>query len=183
MIQKSVEFDRALHGREGYARFRFPSGDGNLTWTEFRWERTPEGIAIEIAEAQPGGALERHHFDLEATLNEEGARQYDAYDFALGREYDGICFARVGEMGVSMGGRTGLRSGPKRLKAQMPGRIVRIHLKPGDPVEKDQPVLVMEAMKMENEIRATASGQILRISVQVGQTVETGAELAAIEAK
>jgi biotin carboxyl carrier protein len=64
-----------------------------------------------------------------------------------------------------------------KIKSQMPGKIVKILVKPGEEVKKDQPVLVMEAMKMENEIRALAPGKIDAILVQEGQAVETGAEL------
>jgi biotin carboxyl carrier protein len=51
----------------------------------------------------------------------------------------------------------------------------------GDSIERDKPVIVMEAMKMENEIRAPQAGKISKLSVTEGQAVETGAELFVIE--
>jgi biotin carboxyl carrier protein len=65
----------------------------------------------------------------------------------------------------------------------MPGKIVRILVKLGDVVAKDQPILVMEAMKMENQIKATQAGKVSKISVTEGQALETGAELLVIEAE
>jgi biotin carboxyl carrier protein len=67
------------------------------------------------------------------------------------------------------------------LVAQMPGRIVKIHVKPGDEVKPDQPVLVIEAMKMENELRSAASGIVREVSVAQGAAVEMNAQLVVIE--
>ena len=63
----------------------------------------------------------------------------------------------------------------------MPGKIVTVLVTVGDTVEKDQGVLVVEAMKMENELRAAAAGVVQEIRVQPGQAVETGEILARIE--
>jgi biotin carboxyl carrier protein len=68
------------------------------------------------------------------------------------------------------------------LKALMPGRIVRVLVAKGDQVEKGAGLLVLEAMKMENEIQAPASGVVDEIFVEAGQTVEGGAELIHITA-
>ena len=56
----------------------------------------------------------------------------------------------------------------------MPGKILRIHVASGAPVERGQPLMVMEAMKMENEIKATQAGVMGQIKVTEGQAVETG---------
>lgn len=61
--------------------------------------------------------------------------------------------------------------------AKMPGKIVKITVKPGDVVTKGSPVLVMEAMKMENEIRSTIDAEVVNICVKEGQAVETGSVL------
>jgi 3-methylcrotonyl-CoA carboxylase alpha subunit len=63
----------------------------------------------------------------------------------------------------------------------MPGKIVRILVQAGAQVEKGQPLLVMEAMKMENEIRAAGAGKVSAVKVIEGQAVETGADLMLIE--
>ncbi|HWA39721.1 MAG TPA: biotin/lipoyl-containing protein [Burkholderiales bacterium] len=75
----------------------------------------------------------------------------------------------------------GAASGRQVLVAQMPGRIVKIHVKPGDEVKPDQPVLVIEAMKMENELRSAASGIVREVSVAQGAAVEMNAQLVVIE--
>jgi len=67
------------------------------------------------------------------------------------------------------------------ILALMPGRIVRVLVEQGATVRKGAGLLILEAMKMENEIQAPVDGVIDRIFVEPGQTVEGGAELAHIE--
>ena len=71
--------------------------------------------------------------------------------------------------------------GPAPIKAPMPGLIVRINVKVGDAVEAGQGVVVMEAMKMENELRATAAGTVKSVEVVPGAAVEKGTLLVALE--
>lgn len=71
--------------------------------------------------------------------------------------------------------------GPQTLLAPMPGKVVRVLVKPGDAVTEGQPVVVVEAMKMENELKAPRTGKVTDVSVKEGQTVENGAKLAVIE--
>ena len=63
------------------------------------------------------------------------------------------------------------------IRALMPGRIVRVLIAAGDAVVKGAGLLVLEAMKMENEIQATTDGVVDQIFVEVGQTVEGGTDL------
>jgi biotin carboxyl carrier protein len=72
-------------------------------------------------------------------------------------------------------------SGKQELTAQMPGKIVKVLVRPGDSVEEDAPVVVIEAMKMENELRSPIAGTVTRVEVSEGNTVETGALLAVVE--
>ncbi len=58
------------------------------------------------------------------------------------------------------------------IKAPMPGMVLRVEVKPGDLIEAGQPLLVMEAMKMENEIRAMDGGEVAEILVKPQQAVE-----------
>jgi biotin carboxyl carrier protein len=71
--------------------------------------------------------------------------------------------------------------GPQPVRAPMPGLIVRINVKSGDEVIAGQGVAAMEAMKMENELRAPAAGRVKAIHVKVGQAVEKGALLVEFE--
>jgi biotin carboxyl carrier protein len=72
-------------------------------------------------------------------------------------------------------------SGPAPLIAPMPGMIVRVHVSEGDDVQTGQGLVVMEAMKMENELRAPASGTVRRVHVAAGTAVEKGALLLEME--
>jgi acetyl/propionyl-CoA carboxylase alpha subunit len=71
--------------------------------------------------------------------------------------------------------------GPAPIVAPMPGMIVRVSVKVGDRVEAGQGVVVMEAMKMENELRTTAAGTVRSVEVSAGTAVEKGALLVALE--
>jgi biotin carboxyl carrier protein len=72
-------------------------------------------------------------------------------------------------------------SGPQRLVAPMPGKVVRVLVKPGDEVKARQGLVVVEAMKMENELRAARDGRVREVAVREGQSVDAGAVLALIE--
>jgi biotin carboxyl carrier protein len=67
--------------------------------------------------------------------------------------------------------------GASALVAPMPGMIVRVLVQPGDRVQVGQGVIVMEAMKMENELRAPSAGTIETVAVSAGSAVEKGAVL------
>ena len=71
--------------------------------------------------------------------------------------------------------------GQVTIVAPMPGRVVRVLAAAGDDVEARQPVIVIEAMKMENELRAPRAGRITEIGVAPGTSVEAGRVLAVIE--
>jgi pyruvate carboxylase subunit B len=67
--------------------------------------------------------------------------------------------------------------GPRPLVAPMPGLIVRIAVREGDRVAAGQALVVMEAMKMENELRAVGEGTVSQVRVTEGQPVDKGAVL------
>ena len=71
--------------------------------------------------------------------------------------------------------------GPAPLVAPMPGLIVRVSVQPGDRVQPGQGLVVMEAMKMENELRTQAGGTVKAVLVQPGAAVEKGARLVELE--
>ena len=72
-------------------------------------------------------------------------------------------------------------AGPAPLIAPMPGLIVRVNVAPGDQVKAGQGLVVMEAMKMENELRAVAAGTVKAVRVNAGTAVERGATLVELE--
>ena len=72
-------------------------------------------------------------------------------------------------------------SGPQRVTAPMPGKIVRLLVKTGDQVKARQGLVVVEAMKMENELRAARDGRVREVSVAEGQSVDAGAVLLVVD--
>lgn len=71
----------------------------------------------------------------------------------------------------------GAAGGEKVLKSPMPGRVLKLLVAEGDEVEIGQPLLVVEAMKMENEVKSKAKGKVATIHVAAGATVEGNAKL------
>ena len=78
-------------------------------------------------------------------------------------------------------GATGGSDGPKAVKAPMPGRVVRILVAVGDEVEKERGLVVIEAMKMQNELKSPKTGHVFRVAVAVGDTVAAGDVLVIVE--
>jgi biotin carboxyl carrier protein len=68
-------------------------------------------------------------------------------------------------------------SGRHELRAPMPGLLRAVHVKEGDIVERDAPLVTLEAMKMENELRAPARARVVKLSASAGSKVEGGAVL------
>jgi biotin carboxyl carrier protein len=70
--------------------------------------------------------------------------------------------------------------GEQSVVAPMPGRVVRVLVGPGDEVQARQPLVVVEAMKMENELRSPRSGTIKEVTVSAGMSVEAGRVLVTV---
>jgi biotin carboxyl carrier protein len=66
------------------------------------------------------------------------------------------------------------KGGPVEVRAIIPGRVVAVSVSAGDDVEAGQQILVVEAMKMQNELRAPREGSVERVGVAVGDTIEVG---------
>lgn len=72
--------------------------------------------------------------------------------------------------------------GGSSIKAPMPGRVVKILVEPGQEVGAGDPVIIVEAMKMENELQADAAGTVESVAVAQGDTVDAGQVLCKIAA-
>jgi biotin carboxyl carrier protein len=116
-----------------------------------------------------------------------------------GRSYEIGVVERAGELTVYVNGRavpvrvggqwrrrgagptadTG--SGPQAVAAPMPGRVVKVLVKPGDAVQSRQGLVVVEAMKMENELRAARAGVVREIRVAEGASVEANMVLVVLD--
>ncbi len=72
------------------------------------------------------------------------------------------------------------RAGSGGLAAQMPGQVMQVLVVEGDAVEEGQPLMILEAMKMEIRVSAPVSGRVTRLFVAQGDTVERGQQLAEV---
>ncbi|HEV3468292.1 MAG TPA: biotin/lipoyl-containing protein [Pyrinomonadaceae bacterium] len=72
-------------------------------------------------------------------------------------------------------------AGRAQIVAQMPGRVVRVMVEPGQEVEAGQPVVVVEAMKMQNEMKSPKAGAVVELRARAGATVNAGDVLVVIE--
>ena len=85
---------------------------------------------------------------------------------------------RTGRAGADTGGGG---HGEQAVVAPMPGRVVRLLVQPGDEVAARQGVVVVEAMKMENELRSPKAGRVKEVNVAPGASVEAGRVLLIVE--
>jgi acetyl/propionyl-CoA carboxylase alpha subunit len=160
-------------GRTGRARVKVrPKSGGDWKELTVGWELDSQGIRLELPEGM-------RSYDVRAGVNDDGATQYQLVGRGMNGEWLGLRFVRKGEE-ANGAGAGGARKGWK-LKSQMPGKIVKVLVAVGDEVQKGQPMLVMEAMKMENEIKATGSGKVVQLNVTPGKAIETGALLVVVE--
>ena len=71
--------------------------------------------------------------------------------------------------------------GRQNITASMPGKVIRVLVSPGDEVEAGQGLIVVEAMKMQNEMKAARAGRVMTLAAVAGATVNAGEILATIE--
>ncbi len=102
----------------------------------------------------------RHHHQLRALVNGRGG---------IVQLFDELGAAAAEQEGAGHSGR--------ELKADMPGLVVAIKCEVGDQVKAGQPLIVLEAMKMQNELPSPGDGTVEEIFVKAGQSVESGALL------
>ncbi|MDX2163252.1 MAG: biotin/lipoyl-containing protein [bacterium] len=89
-----------------------------------------------------------------------------------GRAYEGQVLDERAQLLLTRRTGTTAGSGELSVKAPMPGLIVAVPVQEGDAVKQGQTILVLESMKMQNELKAPRDGVVQRISVQAGQSVE-----------
>ena len=140
-------------------------------------ERPLDGAAIDLVELRPGvySALIGGR-SVEIYLEPAGGGAYRA---AINGHVHAI--ELIDPRSHSAAARAGTEGGPQTIKAQMPGKVIEVLAAPGDEVAAEQGLLVVEAMKMQNEIRAPRAGRIVSINVAPGDSVETGRALAVLE--
>ena len=132
--------------------------------------------------------------DPEAGTGSAGMRAFRSYDVLVDGRDDGQFVTYIDGRSVPVsipsrqrrprasGGRAPVEGDrPYRIAAPMPGRIVKLLVKPGDRVEARQGLVVVEAMKMENELRSPASGTVSEVRVTEGALVEARMVLVVVE--
>jgi biotin carboxyl carrier protein len=82
---------------------------------------------------------------------------------------------------TSRGARASIGSGRQNIAAPMPGKVVRVLVNVGDTVDVGQGLVVVEAMKMQNEMKASRPGRVIEIRARDGQTVGAGDTLVVLE--
>ena len=155
-----------------------------------QYEVEVQGRVRQVAVHRAGGAFD---VSVDGRTWRVDAARIDARSMSLlvepGASYDvgfapdpatGLLYVRVGttQVAVALNGRRRRHddaehagSGPQRIAAPMPGKIVRVGVKPGDVVHARQTVVVIEAMKMENLVYSPCAGTIKEIRVKVGDKV------------
>ena len=114
-----------------------------------------------------------------------------SYDVGFARDTaTGLLYVRIGttQVPVTLNGRRNRRddagqagAGPQRIVAPMPGKIVRVSVAPGEAVRARQTIVVIEAMKMENELKAGRDGTVGELHAREGASVDAGALLVVIQ--
>ena len=155
-------------GREGSAWVQIQGGQE----IQVHWQMDAQGIWMRTQEGLFG-------FDIVKMEDDLGQKSYSVSQRHANRRWRNIS-VDLGDAQSKAQSR-GAQQKVIRLKSQMPGKIIRILVQPGQILVKDQPVIVMEAMKMENEIKAPQSGRVSQMNLKEGQAVESGAELLRIE--
>ena len=112
-----------------------------------------------------------------------GNRPGEPLRFLLDDEYFEVGVQNDGDILEETLGSADPEHGACRVLSVMPGVVTRILVAEGESVEEDQPLLILEAMKMENEIRSPRSGTIAHLAVSTGTTVASGELLVIIDPK
>jgi biotin carboxyl carrier protein len=148
----------------------------------------PSGEAVRVLVDGVGYQVSVQPTELGLSMRFAGGRSVDA---AVTERAPGDWFIQLPKVDVtaSVNGRKfgrGLRSGAsshgdQRVTAPMPGRIVRVLVRAGDTVAAGQPLIVVEAMKMENELKSLKAGRVKEVSVGEGTSIEAGRLLVVVE--
>jgi biotin carboxyl carrier protein len=149
--------------------------------TTLIWEG--ESHPIDILELEPGCySILMEGRSVEVRLDQAKSPDPEAHAYRA-MLYEGAYeFALVDPRRALLSGKGGAGAGGGVLMSPMPGKIVKLLVKIGDQVQEGQTLLVMEAMKMQNELKTSTTGTVATVHVLEGATVETGAALVTVVA-
>jgi len=159
-----MTFDATVAGRT--VRVEVRGGDG-------RYTVALDGVAMEVDLVETGRSFasllvggESHEVAIE--------KRPEGYVVHFPADAVAVALAESARGAVAAAARP---SGPARLTAPMPGRVVRVLREPGAEVAAGDGLVVIEAMKMENELKSPRAGRVQEVAVREGQAVEAGALL------
>lgn len=153
-----------LEDESGQTRYSLESSQGNAS----------------IAETMPGvfSVLVGNRSFL-VSVGPGGAVSADFEVWASGEQRYAISLADPRDRSSRRAKASG--NGPIEVRAQMPGKVIKVLVAPGAAVEAGEGLVVVEAMKMQNEMKAPKSGRVVRVHAREGATVTAGEPLAVVE--
>ncbi len=160
---RTVSIERAGHARyrvtvDGVAAIVDAQRNGESGVSLLFPDQSHAGVSVQFAPGQAPGAMLAYLGGRRVAVSVNGRR--------------------TGRAAADSGGGA---HGEQPVIAPMPGRVVRVLVAAGDEVERRQPVVVVEAMKMENELRSPKAGRVKHVAVTPGTSVEAGRVLVVIE--
>ena len=140
-----------------------------------------EDVELEVDGARVSAWIGARHYTLEARETEPGVFLFFVDNIV--REFRVNDRIKIIDPKRLRSGQNsdGHHHGVAEIVAQMPGKVVRVHVEKGTPVEKGARMIVVEAMKMQNEMKAPRAGMVVAINVEPGDTVNAGDLLAVLE--
>lgn len=147
---------------------------------EGRYEVQIEGRTVQVDAVRSGPTIYSVIEDgrqFEAMVDEQGDRRFDV--LVAGRLFHLDAVDERTRLLASSA--KVVATGPQSVAAEMPGKVVQVQAAPGDEVSEGQGIVIVEAMKMENEIFSPIDGVVSEIAVREGDTVEAGALLFVVE--
>jgi biotin carboxyl carrier protein len=149
-----------------------------------KWQVVVDGRTLEIDSGQLGSVRQVEPGVYSVLL--DGA----SFEIRLLPSKDGLTAAVAGRRfaievcdprDASRSSRAAVGSGRQNVTAPMPGKVVRVLVKAGDLVENAQGLVIVEAMKMQNELKAARPGRVVEIRARAGETVAAGDVLVVLE--
>jgi biotin carboxyl carrier protein len=147
---------------------------------EGRYDVSLDGATVHVDAVKSGPTIYSIIEDgkqYEAMVDEKGAHGFDV--MVRGRIFH---FDVLDERTKLLAGSAAaVASGPQNVESEMPGKVVKVSASVGESVSEGQGIVVVEAMKMENEIPSPIDGVVTEIAVSEGDTVEAGAPLFTVD--
>ena len=139
-------------------------------------ERKLEVDVSPISENTLSCIIDNEVFDVDVEEHPKGGDNFLIRDHVVHMEVLDLRRMRVRQTQVGDAG----VDGPAEITSPMPGKVVAVMVKNGDKVAEGQGLIVVEAMKMENELKAPKEGEIQRLEIEEGESIEGGAVLCVV---